>query len=985
MPGDSPNGPGRTRPARTSWLTRYNRLFNDIVLRNYDDAQLSLPGLALGFEPYPHQVAAVARIISEPAVLLAHEVGAGKTAEMTMGAMELRRLELVNKPCIVGAQPHAGAVQPRVPPALPAGEILVMQREDLQGDRRRQFVARCATGDWDAVIMSRTGFERIPMSDAAQREYTQAELNRMRDFIQTSKEGDGLTVKRLEGALLRAEERLKAKLDSAKDPGVTFEATGIDYVFVDEAHGYKNLRTPSNIPDASIDGSQRASDLDMKISYLRNSNGKRVITFATATPIANSITEAYVMQHYLRPDLLDAAGMQDFDTWAATFAGTETEIEIAPEGGDNFRQKTRFRRFYNVPELLRRWHMSADIKTAEDLRLPVPSLAPRADRQRAPETVVVQPSEELVAFMHELAGRADDIRNRRVHPKEDNMLKVSGDGRAAALDMRLALDEDLWAAMDQDLVLATEVGMVLEIPGKIGVAAERIHAIWDAHRDDAYPAPGDSESPVRGSLQLVFCDIGTPSDRWNVYEELRDQLTARGMPPAVIRFVHDAKTDRDKGELFAACRAGGVAVLLGSTEKMGVGTNVQDRAIALHHLDCPWRPADVAQREGRILRPGNLNRKMQRDIHIIRYVTERSFDAYMWQTVERKAKFIAQVMRGRLDVREMEDIGDAALSYSEVKALATGNPLLLEKAEADAELTRLERAEHAWHRNQDALRHRVTHAEQRIGTLTALVQDIGTATGRRRDTRGDAFAMTASGFTYAKRADAGRRLQQLIAQMHDGLLKSEHRRLSEQPGELGGFPVTVTVERVLGSMNVILALDGAPGTDIRMSPDEVKATDPAKLVIRLENRLSGMESLKTRTLADIDQLTAEAAHGRDDLARPFTQAELLDAARDRAARLNQQLGQAAAPKQDAALQPVTGEDDDWLVKAAMHDAAVMAGIPGSSVMVISHYDSEPGSAVQASRHDFPSGNPLAGASDAADPPPPPRPSRPPGPSARPRP
>jgi len=973
-------------PARANELAdAYNRLFNDIVLRNYDDAQLSLPGLALGFEPYPHQVAAVARIISEPAVLLAHEVGAGKTAEMTMGAMELRRLKLVNKPCIVVPNHMLEQFSREFLQLYPQAKVLVMQREDLQGDRRRQFVARCATGDWDAVIMSRTGFERIPMSDAAQREYTQAELERMRDFIQTSKEGDGLTVKRLEGALLRAEERLKAKLDSAKDPGVTFEATGIDYVFVDEAHGYKNLRTPSNIPDASIDGSQRASDLDMKISYLRRRNGKRVVTFATATPIANSITEAYVMQHYLRPDLLEVAGMQDFDTWAATFAGTETEIEIAPEGGDNFRQKTRFRRFYNVPELLRRWHMSADIKTAEDLRLPVPALAPRAaDHQRAPETVVVQPSGELVEFMHELARRAEDIRNRRVHPKEDNMLKVSGDGRAAALDMRLALDEDLWAAMDQDLVLATEVGMALEIPGKIGVAAERIHATWDAHRDDAYPAPGDSESPVRGSLQLVFCDIGTPSDRWNVYEELRDQLTARGIPPAMIRFVHDAKTDRDKGELFAACRAGGVAVLLGSTEKMGVGTNVQDRAIALHHLDCPWRPADVAQREGRILRPGNLNRKMQRDIHITRYVTERSFDAYMWQTVERKARFIAQVMRGRLDVREMEDIGDAALSYSEVKALATGNPLLLEKAEADAELTRLERAEHAWHRNQDALRHRVTQAEQRIGALTALVQDIGTATSRRRDTRGDAFAMTAAGFTYAKRADAGRRLQQLIAQMHDGLLKSEHRRLSEQPGELGGFPVTVTVERVLGSMNVILALDGAPGTDIRMSPDEVTATDPAKLVIRLENRLSGMESLKTRTLADIDQLTAEAAHGRDDLARAFTQADRLAAARDRLTRLEQQLRKAAAPEHDNPPQPAGG-GDDWLARAAMHDAAAMAGIPGASVMVAVRYDGQDQSAEQASRHDFPSNNPLTGPAGGPELPPPPRPSRPPGPSARPRP
>ena len=395
---------------------------------------------------------------------------------------------------------------------------------------------------------------------------------------------------------------------------------------------------------------------------------------------------------------------------------------------------------------------------------------------------------------------------------------------------------------------------------------------------------------------------------------------------------------------------------------MGVGTNVQDRTIALHHLDCPWRPADVAQREGRILRPGNLNRKLNRDVHIIRYVTERSFDAYMWQTVERKAKFIAQVMRGRLDMREMEDIGDAALSYNEVKALATGNPLLLEKAEAEVELTRLERAERAFHRNQDALRHRVTHG-QRITALTALVDDIGTAITLRRDTRGDAFAMTAGGFTYTKRADAGWRLQQITTQMEDTLLTSGDRRLLERPGELGGFPVTVTVERVLGSMNVILALDRAPGTEIRMSPAEIKAADPAKLVIRLENRLSGLESLKTRTLAEIDQLTTEAAHGRDDLARPFTQAGQLDAARDRVARLNKQLGQVAAPQHPATPQQPADDSDDWLVNAAMHDAGVMARIPGSSVMVISHHDSEPESAVQASRYDFPSDNPLAGAAE----------------------
>jgi hypothetical protein len=606
---------------------------------------------------------------------------------------------------------------------------------------------------------------------------------------------------------------------------------------------------------------------------------------------------------------------------------------MAPEGGSSFRQKTRFAKFTNVPEMLRRWHVSADIKTGEDLHLPVPALARRpVDGQRAPETVITQPCDAQLDIMAQLGERADAIRSRQVLPEEDNMLKVCTDGRKAAVDLRL-------------------LGLPMTVPGKILAAAGLIAELWQAHRDDTYPAPDGQDAPVRGSLQLVFCDIGTPSDDWNVYDELRDQLTSRGMPRESIRFVHDAKTDRDKGELFVACRAGTVAALIGSTEKMGVGTNVQFRAIALHHLDCPWRPADVAQREGRILRQGNHNQ----EVRILRYVTEKSFDGYMWQTVERKARFIAQVMRGRLDVREIEDIGDAALSYNEVKALATGNPLLMDKAEADADLTRLERAERAHHRNQDALRHKVSRAEQRIAILTAAVGDIDTAIGRRIDTRGDAFTMTLDGIRYTRRTDAGRRLQQLAVQMEDALLNSSQRRFEERPGELGGFTITVIVERVLGSMNVIMALDGAPGTEVRMTPAEVKGADPGKLIIRLENRLSGLESLRSRSLSEIDQLTTEAAHARDDVARPFPQAGQLTAARDHVLRLEEKLRETAAPSRR--------NDHEWLL-ASTHDAAVMAGIPGTPIVVASHRDSQPQSPAQVSQCDFPVDNPLSGTTSA---------------------
>ena len=863
-------------PARARELAEaYNEKFNSLVLRNYDDAQLSLPGLALNFEPRPHQVAAVARVIHEPAVGLFHEVGAGKTAEMTMGAMELRRLGLARKPAIVVPNHMLEQFGREFLQLYPQARVLVAQREDLQAQRRRVFVARCATGDWDAIILSRSALERIPMSAEAQQTYLNREAERMREWIEAARKGEGLSVKRLEAALLRAEERLKSKLDSARDPGITFEATGIDYLFVDEAHGYKNLRTPSNIPDAAIDGSMRASDLDMKIGYLRERNGTRVVTFATATPIANSVTEAFVMQHYLRPDLLSAAGIEDFDTWAATFGQTVTQIEMAPEGGSSFRQKTRFAKFTNVPEMLRMWHVSADIKTGEDLRLPTPALARRqADGQRAPETVIVEPCDALLDYVAELGERADKIRSRAVSPEEDNMLKVSGDGRKAALDLRL-------------------IGQSATVPGKIGAAAARIAAIWHAHRDHVYQAVGGEDSQIRGSLQLVFCDLGTPGGGWNVYDELRDQLTARGLPHEAIRFVHEAKTDRDKGELFAACRAGSVAVLIGSTEKMGVGTNVQVRAIALHHLDCPWRPADVAQREGRILRQGNLNAEVQ----ILRYVTERSFDGYMWQTVERKARFIAQVMRGRLDVREIEDIGDAALSYNEVKALATGNPLLMDKAEADAELTRLERAERAHHRNQDALRYKINSAEKRIQSLTALTGEIDVAIGRRRDTRGEAFTMSLDGVSYSKRSHAGHRLMQFLDRELTAVASSSHPRIEARPGHLGGFDVTTVASRVLGTTQVVLALDGVPQSEVRLTAKDLADTDPAGLVIRLENRLTGLEALKAKTLNEIDRLGTEVARACEDHGKPFPQADQLATARDRVRQIESQLAEAARLQQ----------------------------------------------------------------------------------------
>ncbi|MGH2907704.1 MAG: helicase-related protein, partial [Solirubrobacteraceae bacterium] len=549
------------------------------------------------------------------------------------------------------------------------------------------------------------------MSPATQASYLEREVSELRDALTAARrrEGGSLTIKRLERMVLAREERLKKQTDAVKDVGISFEETGIDYVVVDEAHGYKNLETVSNIRDAQIAGAKRATDLHMKLQWLRERHGHRVATLATATPIANSVTEAHVMGRYLRPGLLRAAGVEHFDDWAATFGQTVTEIEMAPTGGGDYRMKTRFARFANVPEMLRMWHVFADVKTAEDLQLPAPGLRVhhgRDGQQRTgPRTVVIPAGPEIIDYLSQLAERAERVRSRSVDPTEDNMLKISGDGRKAALDMRLIDGRP------------TPGGCKLER------AAAAIGRIWNEHKDARYLDADGTPSSIPGALQIVFCDLSTPGDGWNAYDELRRLVAAAGVPAHQVRYVHEARNDAEKGRLFAACRAGHVAVLIGSTEKMGIGTNIQARAVALHHLDCPWRPADIEQREGRILRQGNQNP----EVEILRYVVERSFDAYSWQTVERKAKFIAQVTRGRLDTRAIEDIGDQALSFTEVKALASGDPLVLEHARVSNDLTRLERLERAWQRNRQQLRYAVASASERHHARVAEVAALDEA------------------------------------------------------------------------------------------------------------------------------------------------------------------------------------------------------------------------------------------------------------------
>ena len=867
----------------------YNTQFNGIVLRSYDGVRLTLPGLAAWFDPHPHQHAAVARAVQEPSALLAHSVGAGKTASCVMAVMELRRLALVHKAVVVVPNHLLGQFLREWLQLYPLARVLAAGSEDLSGDGARRFAARIATGNWDAVIMTQSAFRRIPLPAADQEAYLQAEIDEVTQWIAAS---DGYTVKRLEGIKIKLEKRLKKAMGDAKAAALTFDLLGVDYLAVDEFHGYKNLRTMSNIPDANIEGSQRASDMHMKVEWLRaRKPGGRIILAMTATPIANSITEAHVVQRYLRPEDLRAADVIVFDRWGATFGQVVSRIELAPEGGRAFRMGTRFARFHNIPELLRMFHTFADVKLADDLNLDIPLIAERrGDGQRVAEIITTEPDPRLEAYVAELGERASAIRDGEPwgfptgefdeHNNEiikwDNMLLVSTHGRMAALDLRMV-----------DQPQAT--------PGKLATAARNIARIVREHP---------------GKLNFVFCDLGTPkATGWNAYDELSMLLTAEGVPPQQIAYIHSAKTDRDKTRLIAACNAGKIAVLLGSTEKMGTGFNAQKVAVAVHHLDATWRPADIEQREGRAVRQRNTCP----EVHVYRYVTLRSFDAYMWQTLERKAQFIAQFMRGRLDVREIDDVGDLALSFDEIKAITTDNPHVLEAARLSAEVTRLERAERAWSDAQAGLEWTLRRHAAGIDRAQGIILGLDAALARREDVAGEHFTMTVDGLPYAKRADAGARLRDWLATQAGEILadmKATRQDLAItriHAGRLAGFDVlasfhgTAATRKVAAGVHVGLELDGVYDSDLTVTPgelrppadDDEKPADPAGLIRRLEHRAARIEQLIGAQQQAIAEAERETGHARAEAGKPFPHTAELADARDQAAAVAEKMGEIA--------------------------------------------------------------------------------------------
>jgi N12 class adenine-specific DNA methylase len=877
-------------PQRATELAReYNDRFNAIVLRDYSGASLTLPGLARTFTPRPHQLAAVARMIQEPSAGLFHVVGAGKTAEISMGVWELRRLGLITKPAIVVPNHLVEQFRNEFLQLYPQGRVLAAGMGELTRLGRTTFLGRVANGDWDAVIVSQSVFFRIQLSAKAQQAYFDRQAEQIRTWLDSSRAQGGMSVKRLEAALARQEEAIKKHMEARRDDGLTFENTGVDYLCIDEADMFKNLLTPSANQDLAIVGkraSKRATDLDMKIDYLRRSRGERVVTFSTGTPIANSLTESYVMQAYLRPDVLSDAGLDCFDQWAATFTQQVTEIEVAPTGG--YRLKTRIAKFDNVPELLRMFHLFADVQSAEDLQLPTPALA-----GGAPQTVKVPASDELSAFMAEIGARAGQVIGRGEKGK-DNVLSLMGESRKAALDLRL-------------------VGRHSGAETKIDVAADRIATIWARTRDREYLTDDGRPSPMRGALQIVFCDLGTPKDGFNIYDELRAALTLRGMPPESVRFVHEANNDRDTAMLFAACRRGEVAVIIGSTERLGAGTNIQARAIAKHDLDVPWRPRDIEQRDGRILRQGNQNA----EVELIRYATQKSFDAYMWQANERKAKFIGQLLRGKLDVREIEDVGETALSYGEIKALAAGDPLLLEKSQVDAELVRLRRLERAHDRSQDRLRWQMLASADTKAELQRGVDALTAALHNRTPTVGDTFRMSVGAAVFEKRPGAGQAIQhRLVALARD----VGYQRDVVPIGTLGGLPVEACATRRSTGVDLTLRCQGVPHTDVEITVeslhDDGKATG---LVTRLENRINALQRRRDELVDEIARLDLEMTRAQARIGAEFPQAGDLSAAQLRAADIQARLSEAAAATQQRSA---AADPDD---KTAMPSADVDAG------------------------------------------------------------
>jgi N12 class adenine-specific DNA methylase len=822
-------------PRRRERLCRiYNDRFNCLRARSFDGSHLLLPGFSRCFELHASQRGAIWRIVQSGNTGLFHAVGAGKTAVMAAASMELRRLGLANKPAHVVPNHMLLQYTAEFVRLYPCASVLMATKEDLAGDHRREFVSRIATGAWDAVVMTHSTFELLPMSASFVQEHIRAIVQELEWAVRALRAEDrsNRIVKQLERMKKVWKVRLE-RLENAprKDDFLTWEALGIDHLSIDEAHLHKNLwrhTKMARIAGLPLPNSQRAFDLYLKTRYTMGlyRGQQRGIVLATATPVANSMAEIHTFQRYLQPNTLRALGLEQFDAWAATFGETVSALEIAPDGS-GYRLNTRFARFVNVPDLMGVFCDVSDIRTREMLTLPVPAL-----KGGKPRTVTCRPSEALKAFVRSLVQRAERLKSQHVDPRVDNMLSITNDGRKAALDMRLVTGD---APADPQ--------------GKVVRCAREVHGIWQRTAEGR-------------RAQLVFCDLSTPKggQAFSVYDDLCDQLVRLGVPRDEVAFVHDAETDAQKAGLFRRVREGRVRVLLGSTQRMGIGTNVQKRLVALHELDCPWRPCDVEQREGRILRQGNDCD----EVEIIRYVTEGSFDAYCWQTVLTKSKFIAQVMSGDKGMRSVEDVELATLSYAEVKALASGNPKVIEKAGVDAEVARYASLFSVWRNQRFANESEVSHLPMRIASheqlLAALVQDARAALAV---TSGELTAIV-QGRTYWGREALGDALREVVKA---GRASVSARATEEPIGVIGPFRLNLFVGRNVDEVHLVL--HGQAIHDC-----QPYQTGPA-LFGDLLAVLQGIEARRVDAVRKLESLCLRLSNLQDELVKPFEHAERL--------------------------------------------------------------------------------------------------------------
>ncbi len=675
---------------RNRLVKLYNERFNSIRNREYDGSNLSFEGMTTEIDLRPHQRNAIARSLYGGNTLLAHVVGSGKTFEMVASAMESKRLGMCSKSLFVVPNHLTGQIGREFMQLYPSANIMVADKKDFEPKNRKRFTGRIATGEYDAVVIGHTQFEKIPMSKEYQEKHIQDQIDEIINYVEEYKHdrNQNFTVKQLEKTKKKLETRLeKLNDDFKKDDVITFEELGVDKLFIDEAHNYKNLYLYTKMRNVAGIGQSEAfksSDMFMKCRYMDEMTGGKGIVFATGTPVSNSMTELYTMQRYLQYESLKKNNLEHFDSWASTFGETQSAFELSPEG-TGYRVKTRFSKFYNLPELMSMFKEVADIQTADMLNLPTP--------EAHYEVIKTLPSEEQKEILKSLSERADDVRNRVVEPDEDNMLKITNDGKKLALDQRLINP------------------LLPDNPdSKVNVCVKNVFAIWDKTRKDR-------------STQLLFSDMSTPKGdgEFNIYDDIREKLVAMGIPKEEIAFIHEANSDKQKDELFAKVRKGDVRILLGSTQKMGAGTNVQNKLIALHDLDVPWRPADLEQRAGRIVRQGNENK----EVNIYRYVTENTFDAYLWQTIENKQKFISQIMTSKTPVRVAEDVDESSLNYAEIKALATGDPKIKEKMDLDNEVTKLKMLEANYKSNRYRLEDKVAkNYPEEIARTEKLIESV---------------------------------------------------------------------------------------------------------------------------------------------------------------------------------------------------------------------------------------------------------------------